>query len=115
MVSCKPIPFDEPNDSEKSETIQEDEIDSKKPEDVPPGASSDSGSEFVIIKLQVEGKNKHKFFAAMTVNSDPLTVSFLKRLSKSTFTFPEVHEIHEVQDGEVLGPINLTPHRRGMI
>ena len=48
----------------------------------------------------------------MTVNSDPLTVSFLKRLSKSTFTFPEVHED---QDGEVLGPIKLTPDRRGMI
>ena len=63
----------------------------------------------MIIKLKVEGKNKHKFFAAMTVNRDPLIVNFMKRVSKSTFTFPENDDAHEVQDGEVLGPIEMRP------
>ena len=68
----------------------------------------------MIIELKVDGKDKHKFFAAVTVNSDPLVVSFMKRVSKSAFTFPENDEAHEVQDGEVLGPIEMRPDRRGM-
>jgi len=107
------IALDETNDSESSGTIEADESDNTA--DAQPGAASDFESEFVIIKLQVQGKNKHKFFAAMTVNTNPLTVNFMKRLSKSTFAFPENDDPHEVQDGEILGPILMTPDRRGMI
>ena len=82
------LPFDDTNDSEVSETIQESGDDGNRPEDVSPGVPYGCGSEFIIIKLKVEGKDKRKFFAAMTVSSDPFTVNFMKRLSKSTFAFP---------------------------
>ena len=82
------LPFDDTNDSEVSETIQESGDDSNRPEDVSPGAPYGCGSEFIIIKLKVEVKDERKFFDAMTVSSDPFTVNFMKRLSKSTFAFP---------------------------
>ena len=86
------FPSDEPNDSDGE---REGETKTNNFEDVPPGALCDS--EFVIIKLKVEGKARHKFFVAITVSKDPLTVNFMKRLSKSTFTFPENDDAHEVR------------------
>ena len=62
------FPSDEPNDSDGE---REGETKTNNFEDVPPGALCDF--DFVIIKLKVEGKDRHKFFVAITVSKDPLT------------------------------------------
>ena len=74
--------------------------------------------DFVLVKLAVDGRSIHKHFVAQVlqvVSQNDIEVSFLKRVSETSYVFPEKEDRSSISPDEIVETMCATPDRRGLV
>lgn len=73
--------------------------------------------DFILVKLAVDGRSIHKHFVAqvLQVCQNDIEVSFLKRVSETSYVFPEKEDRSSISTNEIVETVYATPDRRGLV